>query len=122
MTPVATFVIRRRVTEPLYIPGCNSMAGPAVIAEFAVMGFKMTFGAGKIAVKKRVIHFRNIRRRALMLRMALQAVFLCLMKTDLWFKRLHILEIVALQAVLACHPLPRDVAGFTITNELVSGT
>lgn len=122
MTLMAFFVIRWRMTKSLDIPGCNSMAGPAVIAEFTVMGFKMTFSAGKIAIKKRVVHFGYIRRMALMLRMAIQAVLFCLMKTDLGFKHPHILEIVTLQAVLTCHPLPRDVAGFTITNELVSGT
>ena len=121
MAPMAISVIRRRVTEPLYIPGCNSMAGPAVIAEFAVMGFKMTLGAGEIAIKKRVIHLGYIRSRASMFRMAIQTMFLGLMKTDLGFERRDILKVVAVQAFLVCHALPRDMACFTTADEPMGG-
>jgi hypothetical protein len=92
--------IRRRMSESFYIPCCNSMTCPAVIAEFAAMGFKMTLGAREIAVKKRVIDLGYIRTRASMFRMTTQAVFPGLVKTNLGFKRRHILKIVALQTTL----------------------
>ena len=95
------------------------MAGPAVIAEFAVMGFKMTLGAGKIRIKERVINLGYIRRSPSMLRVAVQAVFLCLMKADLGFECRYIIKVMALQAFLICHPLPRDMACFTGADELV---
>jgi hypothetical protein len=119
MAPVTIAVIGRGVTESLNIPSGNSMAGPAVIAEFAVMGFKMTLGAGKITIKERVIHLGYIRRSPSMLRMAVQAVFVCLVKTDLGLKGRYIIKVMALQAFLVCHPLPRDMASFTSADELV---
>ena len=119
MASVTISVIRRRVPESFYIPRCHSMAGPAVIAEFAVMGFKMTLGAGELTVKERVIHLEYIRRSPPMFRMAIQAVFLGLMKTDLGFEGRYILEIVTLQAFLVCRTLPRVMACFTASDELV---
>lgn len=98
------------------------MTCPAVIAEFAVMGFKMTLGAGEIAVKERMIHLGYIRSRASMFHMAIQAVFLGLMKTDLGFEGRYILKVVTLQAFLVCHALPRDMACFTAADELMGGT
>jgi len=116
---VTVFVISRGMAETLDFPGGNAVTSPAVITEPALVDIKMTFGAGKVRMKKGVIHTGNICGPSKVFGMTTQAVLMRFMKAQLGFKCRDVRKRVALQAHFISYSLPGDVTGFTVGNEFV---